>query len=141
MPHKLFRLGALLTALALALTACAPGVSSSGSGGSSSESIPVDASSMVMQDAVPTIEPEPEPEPMPVLTQEDIDAALAQVMEAGRLWGAGLDVTDPEPLPPDHPLWRQARAIITPHSAGDAHLAVTMDRVAAIALERLRRFL
>ena len=68
-------------------------------------------------------------------------AALAQVMEAGRLWGAGLDVTDPEPLPPDHPLWRQARAIITPHSAGDAHLAVTMDRVAAIALERLRRFL
>ena len=81
MPHKLFRLGALLTALALALTACAPGVSSSGSGGSSSESIPVDASSLVMQDAVPTIEPEPEPEPMPVLTQEDIDAALAQVME------------------------------------------------------------
>ncbi|MCI8807705.1 MAG: D-2-hydroxyacid dehydrogenase [Oscillospiraceae bacterium] len=68
-------------------------------------------------------------------------AALAQVMEAGRLWGAGLDVTDPEPLPPDHPLWRQERAIITPHSAGDAHLAVTMDRVAAIALERLRRFL
>ena len=79
MPHKLFRLGALLTALAL--TACAPGVSSSGSGVSSSQSTPVDASSMVMQDAVPTIEPEPKPEPMPVLTQEDIDAALAQVME------------------------------------------------------------
>ena len=81
MPHKLFRLGALLTALTLALTACAPGASSSGSAASSSESIPVDASSMVMQDAVPTIEPEPEPEPMPVLTQEDIDAALVQVME------------------------------------------------------------
>ena len=41
----------------------------------------MDASSMVMQDAVPTIEPEPEPEPRPVLTQEDIDQALAQVME------------------------------------------------------------
>ena len=81
MPHKLFRLGALLTALALALTACAPGASSSGSAASSSQSTPVDASSMVMQDAIPTIEPEPEPEPMPVLTQEDIDAALAQVME------------------------------------------------------------
>ena len=80
MPHKLFRLGALLTALALALTACAPGASSSGSA-SSSQSTLVDASSMVMQDAVPTIESEPEPEPMPVLTQEDIDAALAQVME------------------------------------------------------------
>lgn len=68
-------------------------------------------------------------------------AALAQVLEAGHLWGACLDVTDPEPLPPDHPLWRQERAVITPHSAGDAHLAVTMDRVAAIALEHLKQFL
>lgn len=68
-------------------------------------------------------------------------AALAQVLEEGRLWGACLDVTDPEPLPPDHPLWRQERAVITPHSAGDAHLAVTMDRVATIALENLKRFL
>lgn len=68
-------------------------------------------------------------------------AALAQVMEAGRLWGACLDVTDPEPLPPDHPLWRQERAVITPHSAGDTHLAVTMDRVADIALNNLKRFL
>ena len=41
-------------------------------------------------------------------------AALAEVLESGRLWGAGLDVTDPEPLPPEHPLWRQPRALITP---------------------------
>ena len=43
-------------------------------------------------------------------------AALAEVLESGRLWGAGLDVTDPEPLPPEHPLWRQPQALIThPH--------------------------
>lgn len=41
-------------------------------------------------------------------------AALAEVLESGRLWGAGLDVTDPEPLPPEHPLWRQPRVLITP---------------------------
>lgn len=41
-------------------------------------------------------------------------AALAEVLESGRLWGAGLDVTDPEPLPPEHPLWRQPRALIIP---------------------------
>lgn len=85
MSHKLFRLGALLSALALLLTACSPGVSgsagSSGDTAGSAGSTPVDASSMVMQDAVPTIEPEPELEPQPVLTQEDIDQALAQVME------------------------------------------------------------
>ena len=40
------------------------------------------------------------------------------LLESGRLWGAGLDVTDPEPLPPEHPLWRQPRALITPHTAG-----------------------
>lgn len=68
-------------------------------------------------------------------------AALAGVLEEGRLWGAGLDVTDPEPLPSDHPLWRQPRALITPHTAGGSHLADTPRRVAAIALENLRRYI
>lgn len=68
-------------------------------------------------------------------------AALAQVLAEGHLWGAGLDVTDPEPLPPDHPLWTQPRALITPHTAGGNHLADTQRRVAAIALDNLRRFL
>ncbi|NBI10682.1 D-2-hydroxyacid dehydrogenase [Colidextribacter sp. OB.20] len=68
-------------------------------------------------------------------------AALAQVLEEGRLWGAGLDVTDPEPLPSDHPLWRQPRALITPHTAGGNHLADTERRVAAIVLENLRRYI
>lgn len=68
-------------------------------------------------------------------------AALAQVLAEGHLWGAGLDVTGPEPLPPDHPLWAQPRALITPHTAGGSHLADTERRVAAIVLDNLRRFL
>ena len=36
----------------------------------------------------------------------------------GRVRGAGLDVTDPEPLPAGHPLWKLPNAIITPHYGG-----------------------
>lgn len=67
-------------------------------------------------------------------------AALAELLEAGRLWGAGLDVTDPEPLPPEHPLWRCANALITPHAAGGNHLPDTERRVARIALDNLERY-
>jgi phosphoglycerate dehydrogenase-like enzyme len=41
--------------------------------------------------------------------------ALVSVLESGKLAGAGLDVTDPEPLPADHPLWQMHNVIITPH--------------------------
>lgn len=44
--------------------------------------------------------------------------ALCDALASGALGGAGLDVTDPEPLPPDHPLWDQPKALITPHMAG-----------------------
>ncbi len=44
---------------------------------------------------------------------------LNAVLEEGRLWGAALDVTDPEPLPPEHPLWKQERVRITPHVSGN----------------------
>jgi phosphoglycerate dehydrogenase-like enzyme len=44
--------------------------------------------------------------------------ALAAALHSGRLGAAWLDVTDPEPLPPDHPLWTAPRCYITPHTAG-----------------------
>lgn len=46
----------------------------------------------------------------------DTDALVA-ALAAGRLGGAGLDVTDPEPLPDGHPLWTEPRCIVTPHTA------------------------
>ena len=67
--------------------------------------------------------------------------ALAEVMNSGHLWGACLDVTDPEPLPPDHPLWSCERAVITPHTAGGNHLSDTVDRIAEVALDHLTSFL
>lgn len=45
-------------------------------------------------------------------------AALLEALEARRIAGAYLDVTDPEPLPPEHPLWRAPGCVITPHTAG-----------------------
>ena len=43
--------------------------------------------------------------------------ALVQALQAGRLAGAALDVTDPQPLPESHPLWSEPRALVTPHTA------------------------
>ena len=47
------------------------------------------------------------------IVTDDLVAVLAE----GRIGGAALDVTDPEPLPDDHPLWAEPRCIITPHTA------------------------
>ncbi|AEF42036.1 D-2-hydroxyacid dehydrogenase [Hoyosella subflava] len=44
---------------------------------------------------------------------------LVSALESGTIAGAALDVTDPEPLPADHPLWRAPNVLITPHHAGD----------------------
>ena len=43
--------------------------------------------------------------------------ALGEALESGHLFGAGLDVTDPEPLPPDHPLLQRLDVVVTPHVA------------------------
>lgn len=45
-------------------------------------------------------------------------AALAEVLNEGKLYGAALDVTFPEPLPEDHPLWKCRNVLITPHVSG-----------------------
>jgi phosphoglycerate dehydrogenase-like enzyme len=47
--------------------------------------------------------------------------ALIEALESGRLDAAYLDVTDPEPLPPEHPLWTLPNCFITPHTAGGRH--------------------
>ncbi len=64
--------------------------------------------------------------------------ALLQALESGHLAGAGLDVTDPEPLPDGHALWARDDVVITPHAAGRAEL--TVERRDALLLENLRRF-
>jgi phosphoglycerate dehydrogenase-like enzyme len=67
----------------------------------------------------------------------DTDALLAALHD-GRLGGAGLDVTDPEPLPDGHPLWTAPNTIITPHYAG-AHPEYNHN-TEAVFLENLRRY-
>ena len=65
---------------------------------------------------------------------DDLIAALAD----GRIGGAGLDVTDPEPLPADHPLWRAPNVLITPHISATTDLGEEPRWL--IARENLRRF-
>ncbi|MEO6710377.1 MAG: D-2-hydroxyacid dehydrogenase [Planctomycetota bacterium] len=64
--------------------------------------------------------------------------ALVEALRDGRLAGACLDVTDPEPLPADHPLWQMANVVITPHVSNDSEL--TDQRAAQLFHENLRRF-
>lgn len=67
--------------------------------------------------------------------------ALCQVLEEGYLGGCGVDVTEPEPLPTDHPLWDAPRMVITPHTSGQYHLQETFERIVRIAGENLEKFL
>lgn len=66
----------------------------------------------------------------------DTDALLREV-SAGRL-RAALDVTDPEPLPADHPLWRAPGVLISPHVGGDA--SAFLPRARALVAEQLARW-
>ena len=67
--------------------------------------------------------------------------ALVNAMKAGRLWGAALDVTDPEPLPADSPLWDVPNLLLTPHVAGGMRLEITRRRCVEMAQDNLRRYL
>jgi phosphoglycerate dehydrogenase-like enzyme len=63
---------------------------------------------------------------------------LVAVLREGKIGGAALDVTDPEPLPDDHPLWTLPNAIITPHVGNTPEMAVPLltRRIA----DNVRRF-
>ena len=65
-------------------------------------------------------------------------AALLAALNNEKLSGAGLDVTDPEPLPDDHPLWTLPNVIITPHTAATSDRSVENGWI--IARENLRRY-
>lgn len=63
--------------------------------------------------------------------------ALVREVRTGGIEGAALDVTDPEPLPEDHPLWTFDNVLITPHNSG--HTPAYYERVADILAENVRR--
>jgi phosphoglycerate dehydrogenase-like enzyme len=67
------------------------------------------------------------------------EPALISALKEGRLAGAGLDVQEHEPMPPDDPLWEAPNLILTPHSSAASRQ--TMERVWSITKENLRRFL
>lgn len=64
--------------------------------------------------------------------------ALIKALDEQRLAGAGVDVTDPEPLPADSALWKFDNAIITPHIAGRSDLDA--GRMRSTIKENIRRF-
>lgn len=66
----------------------------------------------------------------------DTDALVAAI-QGNQIAGAALDVTDPEPLPADHPLWRFENVRITPHNAG--HSPKHWDRLADIVASNVER--
>ena len=67
--------------------------------------------------------------------------ALNDALRNGRLGGACLDVTDPEPLPADHPLWDAPNLLLTPHVSGFYHLPETLERIVRIAVSNLKAFM
>ena len=75
-------------------------------------------------------------------TENEGVKALNEELNNGHLWGAALDVTNPEPLPAEHPLWENSRCIITPHASGVAfgHLKQTEALLCQLTCENIRRY-
>jgi phosphoglycerate dehydrogenase-like enzyme len=70
----------------------------------------------------------------PLIVTDDLVAAL----EAGSIGGAALDVTDPEPLPAGHPLWKLPNALVTPHVANTWDMA--LPELRALVRRNVARF-
>ena len=67
-----------------------------------------------------------------------VTSDLLAALESGQISSAGLDVTDPEPLPADSPLWARSDVIITPHVAGRGG---ELERHGVLLIENLRRYI
>ncbi len=75
-----------------------------------------------------------------ILVQDDLIGALKKEPEDGGLRGAALDVTDPEPLPEDSPLWSMPNVLITPHVSGSNSAYVDRSfQVLEVNLTRLEK--
>lgn len=65
---------------------------------------------------------------------------LCDALENQYILGAAMDVTDPEPLPKEHRLWKMKNAIITPHVSGGYSLPETHNRIVKICAKNLKSF-
>lgn len=66
--------------------------------------------------------------------------ALIKALETGKLKGAALDVTVPEPLPQDDPLWSAPNILITPHVSGNMSLEITRDLVVSMFCTNIEKY-
>jgi phosphoglycerate dehydrogenase-like enzyme len=67
------------------------------------------------------------------------EAALLDALRTGKIAGAFLDPTDPEPLPADHPLWTAPNCMVTMHLSGRSQTGM-FRRAAALFLDNLAAF-
>ncbi len=67
--------------------------------------------------------------------------ALCNALDSGKISGAGLDVTNPEPLPKNHKLWNYNNVIITPHISGNFHSNETKNTIVDIFFDNLHKFI
>ena len=68
-----------------------------------------------------------------------VTADVVDALRDGTLGSAGLDVTDPEPLPEGHPLWMLPNALVTPHTANTQEMALPL--LSARITDNVRRWI
>ncbi len=66
---------------------------------------------------------------------------LLEALRTGQIAAAAIDVAETEPLPPDSPLWQEEKLVITPHVAGNFHLASIYEGVMEIAARNIEHWL
>jgi len=67
-------------------------------------------------------------------------SVLLNALRSGEIAAAAADVAEMEPLPSDHPLWKQRNMVLTPHVSGGYHLPYSFERIVDIACENLEHW-